>query len=95
MRSICLLTLLLFPLHATWAQDSPVPLQPGPGQQDTQAVCSLCHSTDYIVMNSRFLTTAQWAAEVAKMRSAFGAPLDDAVAAKITAYLASAYGVGP
>jgi hypothetical protein len=42
-------------------------------------------------MNSPFLTAEAWKAEVAKMRSAFGAPIDDETAAEITAYLATNY----
>jgi hypothetical protein len=42
-------------------------------------------------MNSPFLTPDQWKAEVAKMRSAFGAPIDNNVAATISAYLAANY----
>jgi hypothetical protein len=44
-------------------------------------------------MNSVFLTPDGWKAEVTKMRSAFGAPIDDETAAEITAYLASNYAV--
>jgi hypothetical protein len=42
-------------------------------------------------MNSPFLTPGAWQAEVAEMRTAFGAPIDDATAATITAYLAAHY----
>ncbi len=42
-------------------------------------------------MNSPFLTPEQWKAEVTKMRSAFGAPMDNDTAAAITAYLATNY----
>jgi sulfite dehydrogenase (cytochrome) subunit B len=64
-------------------------LKPGPGDDTTSAVCAACHTTDYIVMNSVFLTPEAWKAEVTEMRSAFGAPIDDETAAEITAYLAS------
>jgi hypothetical protein len=68
-------------------------LKAGPGDDTTSAVCSACHTTDYIVMNSVFLTPEAWKAEVTKMRSAFGAPIDDETAAEITAYLANNYAV--
>jgi hypothetical protein len=70
-----------------------MPLRPGVGDDFASAYCNACHTSDYIVMNSTFLTADQWKAEVAKMRVAFGAPLDDETAAKITAYLASQYAV--
>ena len=37
--------------------------------------------------------TAGWAAEVAKMRTLFGAPVSDADAATIAAYLAASYAI--
>jgi mono/diheme cytochrome c family protein len=73
--------------------DSPAPLKPGTGDDVASAYCNTCHTSDYIVMNSMFLTADQWKAEVAKMRTAFGAPIDDATAAQIVAYLAAHYAV--
>ena len=46
-------------------------------------------------MNSRFLTPEVWKAEVTKMRTAFGAPIDDDAANAIIAYLAAHYAVPP
>jgi mono/diheme cytochrome c family protein len=74
------------------AADDPAPLKPGAGEDVTSAQCSACHSSDYIVMNSSFLTADGWKAEVTKMRTAFGAPIDDSTAAEIVSYLASNYG---
>lgn len=73
--------------------DPPAPLKPGPGEDVTSAHCNACHTSDYIIMNSTFLTLDQWKAEVTKMRTAFGAPIDDATAAQIVAYLAAHYAV--
>jgi mono/diheme cytochrome c family protein len=73
--------------------DPPAPLKPGPGEDVASADCSACHTSDYIVMNSMFLTPDQWKAEVTKMRTAFGAPIDDATAAEIVSYLAAHYAV--
>ncbi|HEX3990263.1 MAG TPA: hypothetical protein VHX39_03715 [Acetobacteraceae bacterium] len=73
--------------------DPPTPLTPGAGEDVTSARCGACHTSDYIVMNSTFLTADQWKAEVTKMRTAFGAPIDDATAAQIVAYLAAHYAV--
>ena len=68
-----------------------MPLKPGAGDEVAGAYCNACHTSDYIAMNSPFLTPDQWKAEVAKMRSAFGAPIDNDVAATISAYLAANY----
>jgi uncharacterized protein (DUF697 family) len=40
-------------------------------------------------MNSVFLSPAAWTAEVTKMRTAFGAQIDDSAADEIAAYLAA------
>jgi hypothetical protein len=75
------------------AADAPAPLTPGPWADVTGAQCSACHSSDYIVMNSIFLTPDGWKAEVTKMRTAFAAPIDDSTAAEIVSYLAAHYAV--
>jgi hypothetical protein len=75
--------------------DGPAPLKPGPGSDLTAAVCNICHTSNYIIMNSMFMLPAQWAAEVTKMRTVFGAPLDDGTQAAITAYLGANYAVPP
>ena len=67
-------------------------LKPGTGMDTVEANCAACHSTDYIRMNAPFLSSDAWKAEVAKMRTAFGSPIDDAVAAEIVQYLATEYG---
>lgn len=73
--------------------DEPAALMSGAGADATSANCNACHTSDYIIMNSVFLTAAQWTAEVTKMRKAFGAPIDDTTAAEIAAYLAAHYAV--
>jgi hypothetical protein len=70
-----------------------MPLKPGLADDATSANCNACHTSDYIVMNSTFLTAEQWKAEVTKMRVAFGATIDDGTAAEIAAYLAAHYAV--
>jgi mono/diheme cytochrome c family protein len=79
--------------HGALADDGPAPLKPGSGDDVASANCNVCHTSDYIPMNSPFLTPDQWKAEVTKMRTAFGAPIDDATAAQIVAYLAAHYAV--
>lgn len=71
------------------------PLRPAPGRDLVEAACSVCHSLSYIPMNARFLSSEVWTAEVAKMRTAFGAPIDDDAAKVIAAYLISEYGPAP
>ena len=68
-------------------------LKPGPGLDAVATSCSVCHTTDYIRMNSPFLTPDGWKAEVAKMRDAYGAPIDDDTASTIVKYLSENYGV--
>ncbi len=92
MRRLALVATLSLMGQAALAADAT--LKPGAGDDTTAATCSACHTTDYIVMNSAFLTPDAWKAEVTKMRSAFGAPIDDETAAEITAYLAKNY-AGP
>ena len=81
----------LFVAHSATAQE----LKPGPGQDVTEIACAICHSLGYIRMNAPFLTPGQWQAEVVKMRTAFGAPIDDDTAATVLAYLIQAYGKTP
>ena len=72
-----------------------VPLKPGAGQDAVSTTCSVCHTLDYIRMNSMFLTPDAWKAEVAKMRDALGAPIDDDTANTIVKYLSATYAVQP
>jgi opacity protein-like surface antigen len=81
--------------NAAHAVDPPVPLKPGPSSDLTGTVCNTCHTSNYIIMNSTFMSPASWKAEVAKMRDAFGAKLDDDTQAAITAYLSASYAVKP
>ncbi len=72
-----------------------VTLKPGPGQDAAMISCSVCHTLNYIRMNSVFLTPDAWKAEVAKMREAYGAPIDDDTANTIVKYLSDAYAAQP
>jgi len=74
------------------AQEKPVVLKQAPGLDLVEANCAACHSLDYIAMNSPFLNTVQWEAEVAKMIKAFGAPISEADAKAIVDYLEANYG---
>ncbi len=78
-------------LACSGAMAADATLKPGPGDDTTAVTCATCHTSNYIIMNSPFLTPEAWKAEVTKMRTAFGAPIDDETAAEIIAYLAKNY----
>lgn len=84
---------LLAPIATFAADASSVELKAGPDAELTLARCSVCHTTDYIVMNSVFLNKAGWTAEVNKMVKVMGAPISADEAARIATYLAQYYGV--
>ena len=88
-------TLLVFALLSTlpaFAGEGDVRLKDAPGKDLVAANCSMCHSLDYIQMNSPFLDRKGWEASVNKMIKAMGAPVAEADVQKIVDYLASQYG---
>lgn len=87
MRTI--IALLLFAAAPALAQER---LRDGPGRQLVEANCVMCHSLDYIPMNSPFLDRKGWEASVSKMIKVMGAPIAEADAQKIVDYLAGQYG---
>ena len=64
------------------ADEQVINLKKAPGVEKVEGNCAACHSLAYIPMNSPYLTAAQWEAEVNKMISVMGAPIDDAKAIK-------------
>lgn len=68
-----------------------ISLKPGEGMELTHSYCSICHSLDYITTQHKF-NPARWQAEVNKMVKVFGAPIDEATAKTIAAYISAAYG---
>lgn len=86
-----LLALLLVPA-AAFADESTIKLKAGPDMEAVQHNCSICHSLDYIQMNSVFLDRKGWEAEVNKMIKVMGAPIKPDDAPKIVNYLATHYG---
>ena len=87
-----LVALLVAPACATAEDESATVLADGPGRDQVQAACSMCHSLDYIVMNSPVQDQAGWDKTVKKMVSVFGAPLTAEESSAIVAYLARHYG---
>jgi sulfite dehydrogenase (cytochrome) subunit B len=89
-----LLLALMFIATPAVAQEQ-VTLKPGPGLDTVRTSCSVCHTLNYIKMNSPFLTPDAWKAEVTKMRDGYGAPIDDDNAAAIVKYLSDNYAAAP
>ena len=78
---------------AAVADESALRLKDGPDADLVRGVCSICHSADYIQMNSPFLTRAGWETEVTKMIKVFGAPISEQDLPRIVEYLTRNYGV--
>ncbi|HXH02148.1 MAG TPA: cytochrome c [Candidatus Competibacteraceae bacterium] len=85
-----LATLLIAPL--AWADESALRLKEGPGRELVEANCALCHSLDYVQMNSVFLDRKGWEASVNKMVKVMGAELHPEDIPRIVDYLTAAYG---
>lgn len=75
-----------------FAGEEKVKLKDGPNMDLVRNNCIACHSLDYIPLNSPFLDAKGWAATVAKMQKAYGAPVKAEDAAPIAEYLAKYYG---
>jgi cytochrome c553 len=65
-------------------------LKPGPGVE-TAAVCTTCHSADYISTQPSGNGKAFWGAEVQKMIKVYKAPIGEDDVAVIVNYLAATY----
>jgi hypothetical protein len=91
MRAIVIGAMVVLTLAGAAAQER-VRLTPGPGVEKVEANCAACHSLDYIQMNSPFLSSTQWEAEVKKMINVMGAPINEADAKTIVEYLSTNYG---
>jgi mono/diheme cytochrome c family protein len=77
---------------AAQADESSVQLTQADGIERVQAYCAICHSLDYIIMNSPFQDRAGWDKTVTKMVKVMGAPLAPEDAAAVIDYLAANYG---
>jgi mono/diheme cytochrome c family protein len=92
MRAITIVAFAALIAAPAAAQEKPVALKKAPGLEQVEANCGACHSLDYIQMNSPFLTSAAWDAEISKMIKVFGAPISDDDARAIVDYLKTNYG---
>ena len=82
------------PTPVTLPVATDVRLRAGRDVELVEANCTLCHTLKPIVTHDGF-TAEQWAAEVRKMREEYGAPVDEATAARITTYLQTFYANPP
>ena len=57
---------------------------PGPGSELT-GKCLICHSAG-MVLKQPALTQAEWTAEINKMRTVYGAPIDESEVATLSTY---------
>lgn len=74
------------PVHSiTVPHDEPY-LPDGPGRSEFLAQCVICHSPRYVTNQPAF-PRKTWAAEVAKMRDEYGAPIPDEAVQPIIDYL--------
>jgi mono/diheme cytochrome c family protein len=92
MRSIAVAGFALLIAAPALAQEPTIELKKAPGLDKVETNCAVCHSLDYIQMNSPFPNAALWEAEVTKMIKAYGAPVSDADAVAIVDYLKKNYG---
>jgi hypothetical protein len=86
------LVCVLFFTLPVFAGENDFRLKEAPGKEVVEANCSMCHSLDYIQMNSPFLDRKGWEASLNKMIKAMGAPVAEGDTQKIVDYLASQYG---
>ena len=77
---------------ATFADESQIKLKDGPNRDLVTSNCAVCHSADYIQMNSVFLDRKGWEAEVNKMVNVMHAPINKDDIPKIVDYLVKNYG---
>ena len=91
LASLALASCLLL-ASATRADEEQVKLKEGPGKDLVLGNCVMCHSLDYIPMNSVFLDRKGWEASVNKMVKVMGAPVAPEDQARILDYLVEQYG---
>jgi mono/diheme cytochrome c family protein len=91
MRTLTICALLAAASSAA-ASEREVRLKDGPGKDLVLANCSVCHSVDYVPLNSPFLDRKGWQASVDKMVKVMGAPISPEDAKLIVDYLDAQYG---
>ena len=94
-RSAILSVALAASASSAFADETSIQLAAGTGLAQVQANCSMCHSLDYILMNSPFQDKAAWEKTVNKMVKVMGAPLTADDVTTVVAYLDRHYGKEP
>jgi cytochrome c5 len=74
------------------ADEGAVKLKDGKGKDLVESSCIMCHSLDYIQMNSPFLDRKGWETTITKMMKVMGAPIAEQDVPAIADYLAETYG---
>jgi sulfite dehydrogenase (cytochrome) subunit B len=92
MRTIALAFLAALLAGTAHADEQVIKLKQAPGLEKVEGNCAACHTLAYIVMNSVYLNSAGWDAEVTKMIKAFGAPIEEPDTKVIADYLKKNYG---
>lgn len=87
-----LLLLLSFFSVAATAGENQILLKDRPGKNQVVGQCAICHSLDYITMNTKISDRAGWEKTVDKMINVMGASIDGADKQIIIDYLAQNYG---
>ncbi|MEC4747322.1 cytochrome c [Methylomicrobium sp. Wu6] len=92
MKTGVLFVNILMMASTALADESSIQLKEGPGKTLVTANCTMCHSLDYIQMNSGVLDNSGWQKTVDKMIKVMGAPIKQEDVDPIVAYLAKNYG---
>ncbi|MGJ0484727.1 MAG: c-type cytochrome [Methylomicrobium sp.] len=92
MKTAFLFTNFLLIASTALADESRIQLKEGPGKALVEANCTMCHSLDYIQINSRILDKTGWQKIVDKMIKVMGAPIKLEDIDPIVAYLVKNYG---
>lgn len=85
--ALCLLS------SSAFADESSIHLKDGPGREMVAGTCSICHSTDMILINSPFMNRKEWEGVVNKMVHVMGAPLAEEDIPLVVEYLSRNYGM--
>jgi sulfite dehydrogenase (cytochrome) subunit B len=91
MRALIVLAALVIAAPAS-AGEQDIVLKEGQGRDLVAANCQVCHSLDYIEINSPFLDRQKWEATVKKMIERYGAPIQADNVPAIISYLSTNYG---
>lgn len=85
-----LISILL--ISTALADEGKIQLKEGQEKDLLSANCAMCHSLDYIQMNSVILDKQGWEKSVDKMIKVMGAPIKPEDVAPIVEYLTKYYG---